>query len=92
MTDFILNAQPRTDEGKGASRRLRHAGFVPAVVYGGDKRKKPVSVSLENRVLVKQIEDPSFFSSILTLELEGKERSEDRRVGNDWDDWWQAIK
>ncbi|MBR9866761.1 MAG: 50S ribosomal protein L25/general stress protein Ctc [Oceanospirillales bacterium] len=73
MTDFILNAQPRTDEGKGASRRLRHAGFVPAVVYGGDKRKKPVSLSLENRVLVKQIEDPSFFSSILTLELEGKE-------------------
>ncbi|MBU2963956.1 50S ribosomal protein L25/general stress protein Ctc [Amphritea sp. 2_MG-2023] len=73
MTDFVLNAQPRTDEGKGASRRLRHAGFVPAVVYGGDKRKKPVSISLENRVLVKQLEDQSFFSSILTLNLEGKE-------------------
>ena len=73
MTDFVLNAQPREDEGKGASRRLRHSGFVPAVVYGGDKRKKPVSISLENRVLVKQLEDPSFFSSILTMELEGKE-------------------
>ncbi|MCV6610513.1 MAG: 50S ribosomal protein L25/general stress protein Ctc [Amphritea sp.] len=72
MTDFVLNAQPRTDEGKGASRRLRHAGQVPAVVYGGDKRKKPVSISLENRVLVKQIEDQTFFSSILTLELDGK--------------------
>ncbi|BBB27529.1 50S ribosomal protein L25/general stress protein Ctc [Amphritea japonica] len=73
MSNFVLNAQPRTDEGKGASRRLRHSGYVPAVVYGGDKRKKPVSISLENRVLVKQTEDSSFFSSILTLELDGKE-------------------
>ena len=73
MTDFVLNAQPRNDEGKGASRRLRHAGQVPAVVYGGDKRKKPVSISLENRQLVKQIEDETFFSSILTLDVDGKE-------------------
>ena len=73
MSNFVLNALPRTDEGKGASRRLRHSGYVPAVVYGGDKRKKPVSISLENRVLVKQTEDSSFYSSILTLELEGKE-------------------
>ncbi|WP_432470951.1 50S ribosomal protein L25/general stress protein Ctc [Amphritea sp. HPY] len=72
MTDFVLNALPREDEGKGASRRLRRAGYVPAVVYGGDKRKKPVSISLENRVLVKQIEDETFFSSILSLELDGK--------------------
>jgi len=72
MTDFVLNALPREDEGKGASRRLRRAGYVPAVVYGGDKRKKPVSISLENRVLIKQIEDQSFFSSILSLELDGK--------------------
>ncbi|MBQ0756495.1 MAG: 50S ribosomal protein L25/general stress protein Ctc [Amphritea sp.] len=73
MSNFVLNALPRTDEGKGASRRLRHSGYVPAVVYGGDKRKKPVSISLENRVLVKQTEDSSFYSSVLTLELEGKE-------------------
>jgi large subunit ribosomal protein L25 len=37
MTDFTLNAQARTDLGKGASRRLRHAANIPAVVYGGDK-------------------------------------------------------
>jgi len=73
MTDFVLNAQAREDEGKGASRRLRRSGYVPAVVYGGDKRKKPTSISLENRVLIKQTEDQTFFSSILTLELDGKE-------------------
>ena len=34
---FELNAEPRTDTGKGASRRLRHAGKVPAIMYGGGK-------------------------------------------------------
>ncbi len=73
MTDFVIKAEARTDEGKGASRRLRHAGMIPAVVYGGAKNKKPVSVTLENRALIKQIEDPTFFSSILTLDIDGKE-------------------
>ena len=36
MTDFTLNAQERSDLGKGASRRLRrNANLVPAVIYGG---------------------------------------------------------
>ena len=32
---FELSAEPRNDQGKGASRRLRHAGKVPAILYGG---------------------------------------------------------
>ncbi len=35
--DFELVAEPRNDQGKGSSRRLRHAGKVPAVIYGGGK-------------------------------------------------------
>ena len=31
---FDVNAQAREDAGKGASRRLRRQGLVPAVVYG----------------------------------------------------------
>ena len=73
MTEFVVKAELRTDEGKGASRRLRHAGKVPAVMYGGAKNKKPVSLMLENRALVKQIENPAFFSSILTIDVDGKE-------------------
>ncbi|MDX1443933.1 MAG: 50S ribosomal protein L25, partial [Gammaproteobacteria bacterium] len=34
MVDFNLNAETRKDEGKGASRRLRRAGKVPAILYG----------------------------------------------------------
>ncbi|MEJ3587174.1 50S ribosomal protein L25, partial [Pseudomonas bubulae] len=38
MNDFTLNAEVRSDLGKGASRRLRRlASLVPAVVYGGEK-------------------------------------------------------
>ncbi len=45
MSDFTLNAEVRSDLGKGASRRLRrNAGNVPAVIYGGDKA--PTSITL----------------------------------------------
>jgi large subunit ribosomal protein L25 len=40
----IITAELRKDVGKGASRRLRREGKVPAVIYGGDK--DPVSLSL----------------------------------------------
>ncbi len=73
MSNIILNAVSRVDEGKGASRRLRREGMVPAVVYGGDDQQKPVSISLENRALVKQLEDATFFSSILTVKLDDQE-------------------
>ncbi|WP_027856819.1 50S ribosomal protein L25/general stress protein Ctc [Marinobacterium jannaschii] len=73
MTDFVINAVARSDEGKGASRRLRREGLVPGIVYGGDKRKNPVAISIQNNELVKQIEDSAFFSSILTVQLDGKE-------------------
>ena len=50
MSDNItLNAEPRSDSGKGASRRLRHKGLVPAIVYGG--KFDPVQVSVDHNVL-----------------------------------------
>ena len=73
MSNFVVNAAVRADEGKGASRRLRHAGLVPGIVYGGDKRKKPTSVSVNNNELTKLLQNDAFFSSILTLNLDGKE-------------------
>ncbi|WP_415900016.1 50S ribosomal protein L25/general stress protein Ctc [Neptuniibacter sp. QD48_11] len=73
MSNFVVNAVARADEGKGASRRLRREGLVPGIVFGGDKRKKPASISVPNNELVKMIEDQTFFSSILTLSLDGKE-------------------
>ena len=45
-TEHKLSASGRKDEGKGASRRLRHAAQIPAIVYGGDA--KPQSIQLEH--------------------------------------------
>ena len=42
--DFIVNAQPREVQGKGASRRLRRAGQVPAIVYGGHADPQNVQI------------------------------------------------
>jgi large subunit ribosomal protein L25 len=72
--EFIVNAQARADVGKGASRRLRRQGQVPAVLYGGDKGS--ASLILEQNQLIKQLEDEAFYSHILVLDIGGrKERA-----------------
>jgi large subunit ribosomal protein L25 len=62
---FNLEAEVRTDIGKGASRRLGRAERVPGVVYGGGK--EATSLSLEHKHLAKALESEAFYSSILTL-------------------------
>ncbi len=64
-----INVDKRDDEGKGASRRLRRAGKVPAVVYGGDV--KPVSIQLEQKDVWLAAQNEWFYSSILDLSLGG---------------------
>ena len=71
--DFSLDAQARSDKGKGASRRLRRTGKVPAVMYGASK--EPTSISLKHNELVHQLENEAFFSHILTVKLNGKDES-----------------
>ena len=64
-----INVEKRNDEGKGASRRLRRAGFVPAIVYGGDA--KPVSIQLVHNDVWHASQNEWFYSSILDLSLGG---------------------
>ncbi len=68
--DFSINAEMRTDTGKGASRRLRHAGLTPAIVYGGDEA--PVAITLKHNDIIQHIEHEAFFSHILDLNLGGR--------------------
>ena len=60
-----LLAENRTDSGKGASRRLRREGKVPAILYGGDR--EPRALSLDHDALIHQLENEAFYSSILTV-------------------------
>jgi large subunit ribosomal protein L25 len=70
---FELNAEPRTDTGKGASRRLRHAGKVPAIMYGGGK--DPESLSLSHNEVLRNLANEAFYSHILTIKSDGTETS-----------------
>jgi large subunit ribosomal protein L25 len=67
-----LIAETREDSGKGASRRLRRAGKVPAIVYGGGR--DPRAVTFERQVLMHKMESESFFSSVLNVSIGGKTR------------------
>ena len=68
---FELNAEPRSDTGKGASRRLRHAGKVPAIMYGGDK--DPEALTLSHNEVLRSLEHEAFYSHILTVKSGGNE-------------------
>lgn len=68
--NFEIEAVSRSDQGKGASRRLRRAGSVPAIVYGGGKLE-PVSIQLAHKDVYLASQNEWFYSSILDLNLGG---------------------
>ena len=70
---FVLNAEARNDLGKGASRRLRREGKVPAILYGTGK--EPTSLAVDHNELLHKLSNEAFFSHILTVKLGGKEES-----------------
>jgi large subunit ribosomal protein L25 len=67
---FELDAEVRNDIGKGASRRLRHANKVPAVIYGAGQT--PVSLTLDHNKVLIALDHEAFYSHILTLKVAGK--------------------
>ena len=68
MTDLnVIHAEIREDVGKGASRRLRLQGKVPAVIYGG--HKEPATLAIDHDPLKHATERESFFSSILEIKV-----------------------
>jgi len=65
---FELEAEIRADIGKGASRRLRHANKVPAVVYGGNE--KSLSLTLDHNKTLHALSHEAFYSHILNLKID----------------------
>ncbi len=69
-TTHNITATSRRVEGKGASRRLRHSGQVPAIVYGA--KASPENVQIEHNQLWLASQNEWFYSSILQLAIDGK--------------------
>jgi large subunit ribosomal protein L25 len=70
MSIFELEAESRSDMGKGASRRLRRDGRVPAIVYGGDE--DPQAITLSHSEILKRLDHEAFYSHVLTVSVDGK--------------------
>lgn len=69
MSEFAIDAVARKDVGKGASRRLRHADLVPAIVYGGEVA--PLQVTLQGKAVRKALEAEGFYSQVINLNVDG---------------------
>jgi large subunit ribosomal protein L25 len=72
MAIHNISATSRAVEGKGASRRLRRSGQVPAIVYGA--KADPQNVQLDHNALWLASQNEWFYSSILILGVDGKEQ------------------
>lgn len=67
---FELEAQVRQDKGKGASRRLRRAEQVPAILYGASK--EATSLVLDHNKVSAALQNEAFYTHILTLKIDNK--------------------
>lgn len=69
MTDVTLNAQSRSEFGKGAARRIRRANQIPAVMYGHGT--DPVHITLPGHETMLALKNPN---ALLTIVIDGKEQ------------------
>ncbi|AVY98356.1 MULTISPECIES: 50S ribosomal protein L25 [Lelliottia] len=68
---FTINAEVRSVQGKGASRRLRAANKFPAIIYGGDAA--PVAIEMDQDKVWNQQTKEGFYTEVLTIVIDGKE-------------------
>ena len=67
-----LNAETRTDKGKGASRRLRRVNKLPAIVYGAGK--DPENLTLLQKDIQHELQHEAFYTQIIELNVDGKKQ------------------
>ncbi|RIY31226.1 50S ribosomal protein L25 [Psittacicella hinzii] len=68
---FTFEASLKETNGKGVSRRLRHEGKIPAIIYGGNA--EPVAIVLDHDKVNNAQAKAEFYSEVLTIVVNGKE-------------------
>lgn len=69
MSQITWTAEARTEEGKGASRRLRHQGKIPAIIYGLGKDAR--SITLSSNLVERALQDNDAYNSWINVEVDG---------------------
>ena len=80
-----FKATQREGQGSSASRRLRRAGQVPGIIYGGDGAATPIT--LDHNEMYHQLKKEPFHAAVLAVELDGKKQTVVLR-----DTQWHAYK
>lgn len=73
MSDYILEAELREKTGRGEARRMRRAGLIPAVIYGGDKPE--LAITLDTMSTGKLLDQEHFYTSIVEIKVKGSRGS-----------------
>ncbi|AFK63828.1 50S ribosomal protein L25/general stress protein Ctc [Advenella kashmirensis WT001] len=68
-----FEATTRSVQGSSASRRLRRAGRVPAIVYGG--KGEAQSIELDHNEIFHALRKEPFHTSVLDMMLDGKKQT-----------------
>ncbi|MDX8384173.1 MAG: 50S ribosomal protein L25/general stress protein Ctc [Ghiorsea sp.] len=71
MTDYVLEAELRENTGKAHTRRLRRAGKLPGIIYGGDKPDLPIILDYNETAKI-MMRDEAFYTSMITVKVKGK--------------------
>ena len=71
--EIDLIVEPRDISGTSNARRMRHAGMVPAVIYGA--AKETLHLAIDHNQLLRKLANESFLNSILTIKIGNQEES-----------------
>ena len=78
MDKMVVEAQPRASFGKGANRKLRAKGMIPAIVYG--KKKDSIPVAIDPKVVIRILRSDAGANTIFDLQIEGAKGTENVMV------------
>jgi large subunit ribosomal protein L25 len=77
-----LNAERRTESGKGAARRLRRKGLLPAVCYG--RNVDSVALAITREDLEAAIDTPKGLNTVFTVAFDGEDDAYDNVILRDY--------
>ena len=70
MDELVIEVERRSSTGKGANKKLRREGLIPAVVYGG-KDKEAVSVALDRHTVTELLRQEKGRNTVFLLKMKG---------------------
>ncbi len=70
MTDLIVEAELRETTGKGDARRMRRAGLLPGIIYGGGK--PDLAITINANAIGKLLNEEAFYTSMLEVKVKSK--------------------